>query len=720
MRAQLAARRYDVTPGVPLEVALEVFNPDAYIEGVAARVIGLDPSWVECNPWQLSLFPETGGQLGVRIALPAAFPAGEHIVGLEVYSIVEPDQREMFDLILVVAEQTAGELSVRPADVTGRKRGRFAIIGANAGNVELQLALGGTDPEGALVHTFEPALLFVPPGEERRALLEVEGRRPRFGQPATRVITVTGVDGDHQLTGTATFRQKPWIPRGLLTAAILASIIGLWAAVVLLGVRAVLGQDAMTKRAPISLQHGLEDRNPASAMGTATGEVTAASNGEPLPRVTVEAFRTASDGGQSLIGAAATDADGAFQLSKLTPGTYRFRFTAPGFVTVWFGGSSSEAGSDTMRVDAGGAVEGIDAVLTGTPGSITGQVETGTAVAPVPVVVTLRPVIEDARQAPIAATTSDGAGTYSFGSLPTPGTYELSFEAPGFQPNTAQVLLTGGQAGVANTVRMSAGPGSIIGTVTDGSGPVGGVTVTATSGPTTVTTATPTTGVVGRYAVTDLPTPGTYLLTFEKEGFGTQTVALELLAGESRTGVDVTLVGGTGSIAGTVRDGAGRPVGDVVVRVLGGPSEAETRTLTAGQPGTYRITGLPTPGTFTVTFEKTGFTSVTVAVPLEASGFATGVDATLVPATSTLEGTVVAAAGTPLAGATVVLTNGTLRFTSMSTSSPAPGFFRLSGLPPGRYTLTVSAPLHAIYAEIVTLAPGPTTRNVQLVLDPDQ
>jgi hypothetical protein len=715
MRAQLAARRYDVIPGVPLEVALEVFNPDAYIEGVAARVIGIDPSWVECNPWQLSLFPETGGQLGVRIALPAAFPAGEHIVGLEVYSIVEPDQREMFDLILVVAEETAGELSVTPADVTAGKRGRFEVIGANTGNVALELALSGSDPEGALVHTFDPALLVVPPGEERRALLDVEGRRPRFGQPATRVITVTGVDGAHTLTGTATFRQKPWIPRGLLTAAILASIIGLWAAVVLLGVRAVLGQDELTKRAPISLQLGMEDRNPTSAMGTATGEVTAASNGEPLPRVTVQAFRMASNGGQELIGAAATDDEGSFELTKLTPGTYRFRFDAPGFVPLWFGGSTSEAGSDTMRIDAGGAAEGVDAVLTGLPGSITGQVETGTAVAPVPVTVTLRPVIDDARQAPIAATTTDTGGTYSFGNLPTPGTYELSFEAPGFQPNTAQVLLAGGQAGVANTVRMSAGPGSITGTVTDGFGPVGGVTVTATSGPTTVTTATPTTGVVGRYAVTSLPTPGTYLLTFEKEGFGTQTVALDLQAGESRTGVDVALVGGTGSIAGTVRDGAGQPIGDVTVRVLGGPSTAETRTLTAGQPGTYRITGLTTPGTFTVTFEKAGFDSVTLAVPLQASGFATGVDATLVPATSTLEGTVVAATGAPSAGATVVVTNGTLRFESMSTNSPSPGFFRLSGLPPGTYTITVSSPGHLTYAEIVTLPPGLTTRNVQLV-----
>jgi hypothetical protein len=356
--------------------------------------------------------------------------------------------------------------------------------------------------------------------------------------------------------------------------------------------------------------------------------------------------------------------------------------------------------------------------MVGLPGSITGQVETGTAVAPVPVVVTLRPVIDDARQAPIGATTTDTGGTYSFGNLPTPGLYELSFEAPGFQSNNAEVLLTGGQAGVANTVRMSAGPGSITGTVTDGQGPVGGVTVTATSGPTTVTTATPTTGVVGRYALTSLPTPGTYLLTFEKEGYGTQTVALDLQAGEARTGVDVPLVGGTGEIAGTVRDEAGRGVGDVTVRVLGGPSTAETRTLTAGQPGTYRITGLPTPGTFTVTFEKAGYASVTVAVPLQASGFATGIDATMIPATSTLEGTVVAANGQPVPGAAVVLTNGTLRFESMSTSSPSAGFFRLSGVIPGTYTITVSFPGHVIYAEIVSLPPGTTTRNVQLVLAP--
>jgi protocatechuate 3,4-dioxygenase beta subunit len=718
MRAQLAARRYDVTPGTPLEVALEVFNPDAYIDGVAARVIGLDPAWVECNPWQLSLFPETGGQLGVRIAIPAAFPAGEHIVGLEVYSIVEPTQREMFDLILDVTEETAGELAVTPADVTAGKRGRFEVIGANTGNVALQLALSGSDPEGATVHTFDPPLLVVPPGEERRALLEVEGRRPRFGQPATRVLTVAGVDGAHELTATAMFRQRPWIPRGLLTAAILAAIIGLWAAVVLLGVRAVLGQEELTKRAPISLQLGMEDRNPASAMGTATGEVTAASNGEPLPRVTVEAFRTSTEGGQSPIGAAATDDEGSYQLAQLTPGTYRFRFSAPGYDTIWLGGAPAEAGSDTMRIGAGGAAEGVDAVMVGQPGSILGMVETGSATAPVLVTVTLRPIIDDARQAPIAATQTLGESNYTFGNLPTPGTYEISFEAPGFQPNTTEVLLTGGQDGVANTVRLSAGPGSISGTVTSALGPVGGVTVTATGGSTTVTTATPTTGAIGRYALTELPTPGTYQITFEKEGFGSATTTVELQAGEARTGVDVALVGGTGSIAGTVRDGAGQPIGDVAVQVLWGQSRAETRTLTAGQPGTYRVTGLPTPGNFTVTFGKPGYAGVTVAVTLQESGFASGIDATLVPSTSTLEGTVIDGAGAPRPGAAIVVTNGTTRLETVSTSSPSPGFFRLSGLAPGRYTITVTALGQDIYAEIVTLPPGVTSRNVQMVAAP--
>ena len=60
--------------------------------------------------------------------------------------------------------------------------------------------------------------------------------------------------------------------------------------------------------------------------------------------------------------------------------------------------------------------------------------------------------------------------------------------------------------------------------------------------------------------------------------------------------------------------------------VNGGPS---TQTLTGGQVGLYQISGLPTPGDYTLSFSLAGFASETVAVPLVSNGSATGVNVTL-------------------------------------------------------------------------------------------
>ena len=105
MRVELGAPSVTVAPGGAAELAVEVFNERTVIDGVSARVMGLDAQWVKSRPGRLALFPDTAGTIELRITVPEEFPAGTHAVAVEVTSSVDP-----LDVVVVPLE-----LVVRPA-----------------------------------------------------------------------------------------------------------------------------------------------------------------------------------------------------------------------------------------------------------------------------------------------------------------------------------------------------------------------------------------------------------------------------------------------------------------------------------------------------------------------------------------------------------------------------------------------------------------------------
>ncbi len=215
--------------------------------------------------------------------------------------------------------------------------------------------------------------------------------------------------------------------------------------------------------------------------------------------------------------------------------------------------------------------------------------------------------------------TQQSTGEINLQGLEAPATYTIRVEGSDFAPQEFEVDVAAGQVNVLNTVTLGAAEGSIAGTVFDAAGsPLGGVKVVATSGELVLEATTPTSGNVGEFIVIGLETPRTYVLTFTLEGFSSQTSALDLLAGENRTGVVATLVGGRGTASGTVRDPAGDPIGGASVVVAGNEFEATTSSLTtggsAGGIGSYRVSDIPVPGSYTITVSAPGFMSETVRV----------------------------------------------------------------------------------------------------------
>jgi hypothetical protein len=742
MRVEVTPQALEVRAGEPAAVTVSVFNTAEVIEGIAVRVLDLDAAHWTAEPGLLALFPDTSGAAVVTLDLPPDFPAGTHALSIEAAS-VHGTERVAVPLEIAVPLRMDAELRVEPARISGRRTATARLHIANRGNGTLRLALSAADHERLLDVAVTPSTVDLEPGE---AISTIALRSPLhwFGTPSDRPFTIRALprafgspaeDEPPELTATGTYHHQPVVPRGVFTTALLGSIVAVWALVFLFVLGRILSEDTPGKAAPASFfatsaevlaaGGGAADPNlpigaarlAASARGSLEGVVHSASTDEPVGRISVEAVRLGRYG-PVVASTVATDETGAFELGGLPPGTYTLRYTAPGFLEQWYPASSGLEGADRVKVGAGDDIEVADVSVTGLPGSITGTVDTGQDLAAI-VTVQVRALIGGVPTSVVREVVADSTGQYIVPNLPTPGVYELTIVSGQYRPATIVTRLGGGEHRLEAEVRLSAGTGSVGGLVTDDAGkPLGGVAIKVQSGDKELTTATPTAGPVGTYRLNDLPTPGTYLLSFSLEGYGTEILAVDLGPGASRSNLDVKMTRGTGSIGGLVTDEAGNPLGDVAVSVNGPTGTVQTATLTSGNVGRYGVSGLATPATYALTFTKPGYTTTTVEVTLARTGSAPNTNVTMPTRSAVLKGTIFGTGNHTLAGATIKVSDGTTERTTISASTPA-GAYELVGLPPGTYSVTVQATGHQTATVLVELAPGATVVRDITLLPPE-
>lgn len=725
MRVQLAAPADALVPGEPVELAVDVTNGLAVIDGVRVSLDNAAGLQWTAEPELLPLFPDGTGTVTVKVTAPLALAAGAYQVPVQIQSTAEPSVSTVRYLPLQVRPAPSMTLAVATSDRTAKHKTSYDLACRNTGNMPLEVDLAATDPTRALHFQVEPSTLSVPPGTEAHAKLAVRCKRKVLGtEIAHRAQVVATAAEAHAETG-ITFRQRPLIPRGARTVLLLSAIIAVWAAVMVIALSHALDSSPPQKVVPASFYAPNKtgpDPPPAGAVpksgldvaagGTLAGIVDAASTGSGVGRITVQAYAVESNGRAVLQASTATAADGTWDIPGLLPGAYRIEISAQGFQTEWYPSSSSESGAETVEVQGLEKTGGLRAVVQGLPGTITGTVVTGESPPPA-VTVTVTPD-QGATRKPVATVTTTSTGSYTVTNVPTPNTYNLSFTAPGYQPGTDTEVLTGGQQDIADSVTLTAEAGSISGTVSGGSGPLGGVTVTASANGHTYKTATPTSGAIGTFSLDNLPSPATYLLTFSATGYGTDTIAQQLGPGQDLTGLSVSLSGGAGDISGTVESEGGGALGGVTVTVTGAAKPLATETLTAGDVGSYELAGLSTPGEYTLTFSLSGYTSVTIPVDLSSGASATGVDATLMPENGSIDGTV-EASGAGVAGATVTVTDGGPPLTTVSTTDPAGGF-SLSGVAAGTYSVTASLTgYESETVQVVVVAGQTATPTIDLV-----
>ncbi|MFN3254061.1 MAG: carboxypeptidase regulatory-like domain-containing protein [Ilumatobacter sp.] len=717
MKTALAISHLTVTPGQSAQIEVGVTNTGEVIDGVTAIVDGINPDWVRLERPLVSVFPDATDTVVVVFDIPKSCPAGDYLVVVRIVSTIDDERQGVQDFWLTVTETLDLDVTLSPSIVSGGGSATLTATVHNRSNTGVDVTVNAWEPTRVIDATVEPQSLVLPYGESADVEVDLRGPRPWFGQPLPYSIIVSAQVGETVVEKTATFNQKPRIPRGVITAMILAAIIVLWALIFLWVMSEVRGRDQPTKILATDFFGGAANMPLAAVAGTASGQVTAVTTGDGIERITVEANRISDDELQA-VGSVATDVDGNFSLPALLPGTYKLRFSADGFDDVWYPDSATSDGAAAIPVvpasvatdDELAASTGLDIQMGGQAGRLVGVVALPADAPIVPLTITATIVDADttgptagtdvgdgvvvddgsspaASADPVSFTQETTDGRIDIDGLPTPATYEVSISGPGFDTQTVRQELGGGASTVLNTVRMSAATGSLAGVVVDQSGSrVGDVTVTARAGDIVVEANTPTSGDTGAFAFVGLETPQTYVLTFERAGYSSASLALALNPGEARDGLVATIVGGDGTLNGVVVDSSGVPVGGASVEVIGGDVTAESATLTTGSPGTFTVSGLPVPNRYAVTIIADGYQPETVDGTLLAAGARSVGTVTLLRETAEVRGTV-SVDGRGAGDVIVTLHDGITGRSTLSATNPA-GVFAFSSVAAGAYTLT--------------------------------
>jgi hypothetical protein len=676
VRARLTTQQYSAFVGVPFEIIVQVQNDEQIIKEVHARPGFIPSEAYVSRPLVISLFPAETADIQLEITLPRETPAGLYQLPIEVSDENGPIGTLTADIQVAPFDELS--ISVSPRVTAAGSKTSFVVTTTNRGNRPTGVSLTAADADRALKFTIEPRRAQLEGGQAVAFSVNAKGKRPFVGNAVPRAIQIDIATRSNTTSETVTFTQKPRLSRGLLTALLLLSIILIWALVFSAGFRSALaGQEP--KKAVNSAWITGSKPDPSVSIGSINTKIVAASDGRPLARMIISAELVDKSRPAT---AASSDEDGVVTLSGLTTGIYKLTVSGDGYV--------DQTVSQTVRVVPSDEpiVLPQDIEMVGNPASIKGLTSGGD---PAPVsTVEARLMVNEVPSSEVITATSDATGLFAIENMPSPGRYRLTFTAVGFEPIQLFQEVAAGETVTMPTVKLQAGPGSVTGMVVDQNGiPLGGAAITATAGSDVIATVTPTSGAeVGKFVLSELRTPATYLMQISLEGYGTQTQTIKVGPGESVVlTTSIIMSKGTGVVRGAVTDESGNALGGVSVTASNGAIVGQTISVDSG--GFYSLSGLVAPGNYILTFSKEGYIPEVVGVALSSSLGASTSNVVLQRSNNAITGTIVNSSGTAISGATIIATSG---LTSLSTLSTDPnGDFRLEGLTNGWWTVTISA-----------------------------
>lgn len=677
-----------VTPGRPVDIPVHLSNLSERPLSFVLRLIGIDDSWTAGPRSSGTVAPGATATGSLTVTFPLGFPPCEHLAGVQVQPLDPTDNRpvaapQVADVSLVVGDGSVVEASLEPENVDGH--GRFVVRLHNRGVDPTTVALDPEVSEDGMRLVVAPGQVALGPGGRAEASGRVRHARPMFGTTRRLPFTVTVRSRATPVRLSGTLTQPPVFSGGVMKIVAVFGVMAMWVALLVFGLNQISNK-----------VHSKPKSNTAQAAGATApgGGANGGANGQ--------------NGGGSGGSGGAANGNGAGGAGPVANGA-----NVNGQVTAEQPAGVTVTMAPTSLVDE----KALDATFHGVSQPAAGK-SFGANLLDAPRTVSLT-----------RTTLTDAGGNYAFAGVPSPGFYLITFTKAGYQTSKNVISVTDASKPLKLDVSLSAGQGQISGVTSGpGGGGLGGVDITITGGGTTLTTKTPTTGQVGRWSLDGLSTPGTYLVTASRSGYGTQSTLVTLGAGSSMQGANLALVPGVGSITGTVTSTTG-PVGGVSVSVTDGTTTRAVTTLTVDPVGTFTLPTLTIPGSYTLTISGDGWITQTQHVDL--TGNVELPPITLTSTTATVVGTLVGS--TDLLGidaAGVVLTSaqqqpagtvtqvsatstgtpapapaGAVVYKTTSTQSP-PGAFQFTGIAPGTYTLTATKFGHTTFTTSVTVGPG--------------
>ncbi|GMK38662.1 hypothetical protein PCCS19_17160 [Paenibacillus sp. CCS19] len=439
--------------------------------------------------------------------------------------------------------------------------------------------------------------------------------------------------------------------------------------------------------------------------GSLSGIVVEEQTGTPLGNVAVSLQEL---NGVSL-GTTSTDDTGRFLIDSLAAGTY--------IISIQ---STTHSNRQLSVTITSGADTFIEVSLTRLTGSLQGIVsdQQGRRLpdAAITLLLSNRPIIREF---------TDEEGSFVISNL-VPDNYLVVARLAGFSAKQLGALIQPLQA-TQLTFVLQEENGRIAGTIRDDAGkPLQGVVISVSQNILGIQTfvSQSITDLSGTYAVSGL-TPSEYILVASIQGFQNGTAIAVVQPGQETT-VDLTLLPSPGNIAGKVTDSSGDIITNTVSVVVSDTNGVIITTIFTSVDGSYTTTDLA-PGTYLLTFVANGFQSNQLTVLVQSNASSSG-NIILFPLPGFVQGTLTdSVTHVPIGGAMVKAStqHGLVIEVGITDSG---GFYRLTGLPPGNYSILATADNYdfvvvgaTVVADTITetnFVLSQLTGNIEGVLEP--
>jgi hypothetical protein len=631
----------EISPGDEVELQITVANDATTEVTPIIDVQGLDADlWALANPIPV-IAPGAVGRASLRVRLPDDSPPGDRTVAVTARA---PGTDAGASAVTVLRVGTNFSLAVEtdPSSVTGRSGGRLNTVVRNLGDEDLDVTMSGRS-EGADVE-MRPGTFTLPAGKGARLGAVITPLKRSWFSERRHGVVIEARSGSVPSSTTAMFIQRPTVPPLLLRITAVVLALAVWASVSFVLFDRISGDPEVA--APVDTVVDSGDAGPPANVvlaGAATDEDDAGVTPPVVIAGTVEGPRdpsgssvlvervsfgdegtTGGSTGKIAVGTPVAFSSGTVleKISATTDEGGRFRVGSGLIAGAFYRVTVSRAGFDltSQVVTTGGGNTEIDLAITLVPGrgQMTGRVTdlAGTPLGGVEIVATQGTVTYRTT----TASEGEGVGIWQIDGLATPATYLVTVIADGHASQQLTVEVGGGAAVSGVDATMERDRGTIRGAITYRDAGVGAVTV-ALEGDVSRTTTTLTVGAVaGSFDFPNLPY-GTYLLTFSKDGWLTQSREVTVSTGD--VAIDVRdLLPSTAIIQGAVSQQvtsgscsypdptagdaelAVGSCGGVGVSVIG--ETGTWRTTTATGDGSFRLSGIPA-GEYTVEFERYGY-----------------------------------------------------------------------------------------------------------------